>query len=109
MKKIEELIDQTLQTEPSFTIKSDFRDRVLKTIRRKEKLSQRKLYVLMALGIVVMFGFGLAILAYFQNLEALSTFKNIVPIAVMIGGVVAIIQYLDNKLVKKKMFAQEYS
>ena len=109
MKRIEELIDQTLKTEPSFTIKNDFRDRVLKTIRRKEKISQRKLYVLMALGVVVMFGFGFAILAYFQNLEALNSFKNIVPIAVMIGGIVAIVQYLDNKLVKKKMLTQNFS
>lgn len=109
MKKIEELIDQALRNEPSFKLRGDFRDRVLKAIRRKEKMSQRKLYVLMALGIVVMFGFGLAILAYFQNLEALSTFKNIVPMAVMIGGVVALVQYLDNKLVKKKMFNQQLS
>ncbi len=109
MKKIEELIDQALQNEPSFKLRGDFKDRVLKAIRRKEKMSQRKLYVLMALGIVVMFGFGLAILAYFQNLEALSALKNIVPMAVMIGGVVALVQYLDNKLVKKKMFNQQLS
>ena len=109
MKKIEELVDKALRTEPSFNLKNDFRDRVLKAVRRKEKISQRRLYMFMALGVVVMFGFGFAILAYFQNLESLSAFKNIVPIAVMIGGVVAIIQYLDNKLVKKKILTQNFS
>lgn len=109
MKKIEELIDQALKSEPAFKLSGDFKDRVLKAIKKRERKSQRRLYVLMALGIVIIMSFGVMILAYFQSLDTLNGFKNIVPIAVLIGGVIAVIQYLDNKLVKKKMFTQEFS
>lgn len=109
MKKVDELIDQVLKTEPTFKLSDGFKERVLKSIRKKDRRSQRILFALMGLGVIIIFGFGVSLLAYFQNLEALSSFKNIVPIAVLIGGVVAMIQYLDNKLVKKKMFTQEFS
>ena len=109
MKKMEELIDQALRSEPVFKISSGFSERVLKSIRKTERKSQRRLYVLIALGVLCMFSFGAALLSYFQLLQTLSPFKNIVPIAVMIGGVVAMIQFLDNKLVKKKMFNQQLS
>lgn len=109
MKKIEELLDQALKSEPAFKLSNGFNERVLKAIRAKERKSQRRLYMFMALGIVCIIAFGVGFLAYFQSLEALGNFKNIVPIAVLVGGVVAIIQYLDNKLVKKKMFNQQLS
>lgn len=109
MKKIENIIEESLKSEPSFKLSTNFADRVLKSIRRKERKSQRKLYVLMTLGIVVLMGLGFAILSYFQTLDALKGLESIVPLAVMIGGAIAVIQYLDNKLVKKKLFVQKLS
>jgi biotin transporter BioY len=107
MKKIENIIEQALKSEPAFKLGIDFKDRVLKTIRKKEKRVQRRLFILMALGVVIIMGFGVITLLYFQKLDSLKGLENIVPMAVMIGGVVAVIQYLDNKLVKKKLFTQQ--
>ncbi|WP_420318610.1 hypothetical protein [Ekhidna sp.] len=108
MKKIEELIEEALRTEPSFQLKSDFKDRVIKAIRRREKRSQRRLYLWMALGTLVIFGFGYATIAYFMP-SVLNTFQTlkggnqIVPLAVLIGVTVVLIQYLDKRLIKDKM------
>lgn len=109
MQKIEELIDQALRSEPAFTLSNGFNERVLKAIRAKERKSQRRLYLIMTMGIVCMVAFGVGLLAYFQSLESLPSFKNIVPIAVLVGGVVALIQYLDNKLVKNKILNKQLS
>lgn len=108
-ERIEELIDQALKSEPAFKLRKDFNDRVVKAISKREKASQRKLYLWMALGTAVIIGFGIGIIAlyiptmvdYFQNVEG--GMDQVVPVAVMIGLVVLIVQYLDKRLVKDKL------
>lgn len=108
-KRIEELIDEALKTEPSFQLRKDFKDRVVHAIRKKEKASQRRLYLWMALGTIVIFGFGYGTIAYFMPtvLEnfggAINSLENVVPLGVLAGVIVFIIQYLDKKLVKDRM------
>lgn len=109
MKDIEKIMDEALRTEPSFQLRKDFKDRVVSMIRKKEKASQRRLYIWMALGTVVIFAFGYAAIAYFmptlfQNLKGASDgISQLVPLAVLIGVILTVIQYLDKRLVKDKM------
>lgn len=109
--RIEQLIDEALKTEPSFQLRKDFKDRVLEVIRRKEKISQRKLYFWMALGTLIIFGFGYATIAYFlpsmfESISGInSVVPNLIPIAVLLGVILTLIQYLDKKLVKNKLLS----
>lgn len=109
--KIDKWIDEALKTEPSFQLRGDFRDRVVKTIRRKEKGSQRRFFFMMALGIVVMGAFGYAIMAYyFPNLKTTDGFSEvnrIIPFGVLLGVIIAGIQYLDKKLVKDRFLTPQ--
>ena len=107
-KRLEELLDEALHMEPQFQLRGDFKDRVLKAIQKKEKSQQRKLYFWMALGTLVMLGFGFGIMAYFlpATLDSIGGSTGIgdqvVPVAILIGIAVGVIQYLDKKLVKDK-------
>ncbi|MEQ9468316.1 MAG: hypothetical protein RLN88_12960 [Ekhidna sp.] len=109
MNEIEKMIDQALKTEPSFQLRKDFKDRVVSMIRRKEKASQRRLYFWMSLGTLVIFGFGYAAISYFmpslfQSLRGASDgVSQLVPLAVLIGVILTVIQFLDKRLVKDKM------
>ena len=103
--RIEKWIDEALKSEPSFKIRSDFSDRIVKAIRKQEQRSARKLYFLMAIGMLGMFGIGYATLSYFLP-SALSSFSrvgSVVPYAIILGILIAVIQYLDKKLVKDRL------
>ena len=109
MKKIEQLIDEVLRSEPEFQLRNDFKDRVLQVIKKKEKASQRKLYIWMALGTLIIFGFGYGTISYFLP-DTIESFKGLndgvsglVPLAVLIGLLITIVQYLDKRLVKNKL------
>ncbi len=108
-ENIEQLIDQALKTEPSFQLRKDFKDRVIHAIKKQEKVSQRKLFLWMALGTLVIVGFGYSTIAYFLP-SVLENLKNIdegvsglIPLAVLIGLLVTLVQYLDKRLVKSKI------
>ena len=107
--KIEELIDEALRTEPTIQLRKDFKDRVIRAIRKQEKVNQRKLYFWMALGTLVIIGFGYATIAYFMPtvLESLQFTNNgtssLIPLAVLIGVLIVLVQYLDNRLIKNKL------
>ncbi|WP_436515979.1 hypothetical protein [Ekhidna sp. To15] len=109
MKKIEQLIDEVLKTEPDFQLRKDFKDRVVHVIKRQEKASQRKLYFWMALGTLIIFGFGYATIAYFlpgtfESFKGLNDgVSGIIPLAVLIGLLTIVVQYLDKRLVKNKL------
>lgn len=108
-ERIEKLIDEALKAEPAFQLRKDFKDRVVLAIKKKEKASQRRLYFWMVLGTLVIFGFGYCTIAYFipSALESLGTVSSgtsqLVPIAVLIGLLIMVIQFLDKRLVKDKM------
>lgn len=107
--KIETLIDEVLKTEPEFQLRKDFKDRVLQVIRKQEKATQRKLFFWMALGTLVILGFGYATIAYFLpgTFESFNGFDDgvskSIPLAVLLGVLIAAVQYLDKRLVKNKM------
>ena len=109
-KRIEELIEETLRTEPEFKLRNDFSDRMIRLIKKKEKTHQRKIYFWMLLGILMIIGFGYGTFSYFMPtaLESLQALKangkeQIVMLAVIAGFLVIIVQYLDQKLVKERM------
>ena len=110
MSKSEEILENALKAEPSFKLKEGFSDRVLKAIRRKELRNQRKLYIWMALGFLVMFGFGVMLMSMFAPDTLISSgifdlgdqFNRSIPFAIILGLVIVAIQYLDKKLIKDK-------
>ncbi len=106
MKDFDKIVEDGLKMETNFKLGLDFKDKVVKLIRRRERISQRKFYFLIALGMVAIVGSGLAVVLYFTDIQSFESFKQIVPLAVLIGSMVAGIQYLDKKLVKDKMFKQ---
>ena len=107
-RDIDQIIDEVLKIEPDFKLRKDFSDGVIKRLRKIEAASQRKLYFLIALGTLFIFGSGIALLAFFLPESWVESFRlqgvdQIVPMAVVIGLVVGLIQYLDKVLVKDRM------
>ena len=111
---IDHLIDEALKTEPYFNLRKDFKDRVVKAIRRQERISQRKLYSWMVLGTVVIVGLGYATISYFlpNTFEVLGKanqgISGLTPLAILIGVLVIFIQYLDKRLVKNKLLTNQF-
>ena len=105
-KNIDQIIEDALKIEPKFKLGLDFKDRVTKMIWKKERRTQRKLYLLISVGVVFMFGAGIVLIQYFGNLESFSKFNQVVPLAITLGVLVVVIQYLDKRFVKDKLFKQ---
>lgn len=106
-EKIEKLIDEALKAEPAFKLRGDFRDRVVQTIKRKEQGSQRKFYFFLLFGMIMMSGFGYALFKYYfpqmQMMEGFKEVNSLIPYAILGGVVIAVIQFLDKKLVKDRL------
>ncbi len=112
MKNIDEIVDEALKAEPSFMLRKDFKDRIVQAIRKKERTSQRKLYLWMTLGTVVILAFGYATISYFLP-SIFETFggsssgvDKIIPMATFIGIVMILIEYLDKNLRQRKYLQQ---
>ena len=105
-KNLDKVIEDALKIAPTFQLGGDFKDRVTRLIRKNERRTQRKFYLLISMGVLLMFGVGLGMLEYFESMGVLSHLNQIVPVAVLLGGLVVMIQYLDKKLVKEKFFKQ---
>lgn len=105
--KLEKLIDEALKAELPFQLRGDFRDRIISIIQKKERRSQQRFYLLMALGMLTMSAVGIAIIFfYFPTIFSGSgTMTKILPLAVLIGVLLVVVQYLDKKLVKDKMLS----
>jgi hypothetical protein len=106
MKNYDKNIEEGLKIEPDFKLGIDFKDQVVKMIRKKERIAQRKFLALIFIGVIIMFGVGIGFVIYLAGVEAFAILDQIVPLAVIVGGLVAVIQYLDKKLIKDKMFKQ---
>lgn len=107
--KIDKWIDEALKTEPSFKLRGDFRDRVVATIRKKEQQNQKSFYFWMILGILSICVFGYGVVTYFTPtlFEGLGDMSQIMPIAIVVGVVMALIQFLDKKLIKDRMITPQ--
>ena len=108
--RLEKILDEALKSEPKLDLREGFAEGVVKAVRKKESSKQRKIYLWMIVGCLIMFGFGYAMMKAFipeafegQGLFSLGDqFNNVIPIAVILGIVIVAIQYLDRKLVKEK-------
>lgn len=108
-KHIDQIIDDALKSEPDFRLNQDFRNSVFKAIRRKEATFQRKIYFLIGLGVICMIAAGMVSIAYFIPGLDLTALKgssqggeSLVPIAILIGVMLVVIQFLDMKLIKDR-------
>ena len=108
MKDIDHIIEEALKTEPTFKLRKDFKDKVVQAIRKKERASHRRLYMWMTLGTLIILGFGYGTISYFLP-SLLDSFGNptsgmdrVIPMAILVGIVVILVQYLDKYLVQKR-------
>lgn len=107
---IDHIIEEALKAEPSFKLNSDFRNRTFKAIRKLESRAQRRLFVLIAFGSLLMVLVGVSTVAYFLpgllDFSAISSstqgIDSLVPIAILIGILLVVIQFLDKKLIKDR-------
>ncbi len=106
MKNFDKIVEDGLKMETDFKLGLEFKDKVVKLIRKRERVSQRKFYFLIVFGMITIVGSGLGVVLYFAELQSFESLRQIVPLAVLVGSLVAGIQYLDKKLVKDKMFKQ---
>lgn len=107
-RNIDQIVEQGLGSEPEFQLRKDFSELVIRRLRKLEAANLRKLYFWIALGTLMIFGFGIALIAYllpnvWTKLIQFDGFDQAVPAAVLIGIAIGIIQYLDKILVKDKM------
>ena len=105
-KKVEKWVDDALRSEIDFSLRNDFKDKVIKKIKRKERISQRKLYFWMTFGIVAIVGCGFLVSTVFAPalFKGLENFDQVIPIAIVVGVAITAIQYLDKVLVKNRLF-----
>ena len=69
MKNYDKIIEDGLKLEPDFKLGIDFKDQVAKLIRNRERLTQRKFYMLISLGTLVILGAGIGLMLFFGQLE----------------------------------------
>ena len=109
-EKIEKWIDEALRAEPAFHLGADFKDKVVKAIRKREQANTRNLYFLMVLGIIVICAIAFGTISFFMPdaLAYLKSIRSVVPFAVILGSLIAIIQYLDKKLVRDRILLSKH-
>ena len=101
-KKSYEMVFEALGKQPDFKLSGDFAKKVIAKIDQLERKKKRGFYLLMSAGIVVMFGSFVAAMFYSYGPEGMSQFQDITTWGVMIGVIIAVVQYLDRKLIRKK-------
>lgn len=105
-KQIDQLVEDSLRKEPDFKLSMNFKDRVVRQIRKKERASQRRLYFFLSLGVLAMLVTGFALVSYYGAATGLTQFNGMVPIAILVGVLVAGVQFLDKILVKERYLKQ---
>ena len=108
---IEKVLDQALKSAPTYQLSNDFKDQVIKMIRKKERASQRKFYFLLTFGVLSFVSLGFALMVYYfpsllfgsNDVAGIKEINKSIPFAILIGIAIAVIQYLDKKLVKDRM------
>ena len=107
---VDQIVEEALRSEPRFKLNQDFRNRVFNAIRKKESRFQRKVYFLLALGVVGMIAMGIITISYFfpgiikTNVlsSGTSAVDSLVPMAILIGIMLVFIQFLDKRLIKDR-------
>ena len=108
-KDIDHIVEEALRTEPPFRLNSDFKHKTLKAIRKMEARSQKRLFVLIGVGSILMVLMGVGTIAYFLPelldfgaLRSTQGIDSLVPIAILIGIMLVVIQFLDKRLIKDR-------
>ncbi|MEM0942239.1 MAG: hypothetical protein AAF600_21955 [Bacteroidota bacterium] len=104
--KIENWIDEALKTEINFELSKGFKNSVLTAIKKKELRSEQKVYLLIVLGVILMVLAGYVCIALFfpDLIQKMSQEKvnKLIPTAVIAVVLIALVQYLDKKLIKER-------
>ncbi len=105
---IDKLIEASFRNEPLFQLKEDFSDKLMLHLRKRERRRERKLYFCLSLGIAVLLTFGVIMISALVDLKYIKIADGFTPLAVLVGGLVVLFQYLDKRLVKDRMIKQSF-
>jgi hypothetical protein len=101
------IIYQTLFTELEKSdfvdSKSDLATKVLAKLDRIEHKQRRLFYTLAFIGVFTIVGSAVISLIYSYGWEGISKFQDVTSWAVLVGVLVAGIQFIDRKLVRKDL------
>ncbi|MEM6830756.1 MAG: hypothetical protein AAF551_09595 [Bacteroidota bacterium] len=78
---IDQLIEESLKNEPSFQLRKDFKDKVTLRIRRKERRSQRILYLALGFVSIAVFSICLVTIGSYFDLKSLNINDGFTPTA----------------------------
>ncbi len=98
-------IFEALEEPPGFKLPSNFAKSVIAKIELMEQKKKRWFYTFMTFGVFIMISTFGAAMVYSFGLDGLAQFKQGIYWAVFVGIIVVVIQYLDQKLVRKKTFS----
>lgn len=100
---MEDKLINAMKSEPDFRLSERFSAQVLTKILRKERATVLRNNMLLALGIILFLGISFAALVYFMEARQVSFVVSLAPWILLISGAVAIIQFLDAKLIKHRL------
>ncbi len=104
-KETYEFIFRELEKSPDFRLSEDFIGNVISRLEKLERVKRRNFYTLMFGGVFALITGFVAIMVYSFGFESMARFQNITMWGVIIGVMVAIIQFLDQSLIKKRTLA----
>ncbi len=96
----EKLID-ALEKEPSFQLSTNFSNKVLGLIEKKESTRNRVFWLLSIIGISVILVSFVVGMIYVYGWDGIKQFQNLTYWAVTAGVMITIFQFLEGKLIRK--------
>jgi len=103
LSKIDQIVEEAIRIEPMMEIEASFKDEVINRIRKNKRKEIIKVYALIFLVIIFLVGIGMGMLLFFKVQIAVKEIGPIIPIAVLLGAMIVLIQYLDKKLLKDRL------
>lgn len=103
---IDQLIESALGSEPEFKLKADFKDQVVRVIKKREQNRQRKFYLFLGLSTFLMTAIGIVFTINYIKIASIEVQNSFLPLAISLGLMLVVFQYLDKRLVKDRFFKQ---
>lgn len=103
MKDFDEIIKAALQEEVDPTVRSDFSQNVLKTIRKKQRRDQRYFFVRLTLLSTALMAVGVTVLLKFYPTIASSITSSSIAAFFTVSALIVVVQVLDQRLIKEKI------
>lgn len=100
--KVYDQLFSLLERPPGVALPNDFPKSVIQKLQNREKTRRFWFYFLSSLGTLFSLAATLSILTYYFGTEGLSKLMDATGWAVFVGLSIVVIQYFDQKLIRKK-------